>query len=323
MSKTYEPEIIDTYALPETIVEEETGSTNYEGKKVASPSTKVSEKFPVKSVARETIGEALNTRTKQILGTFTFGQVGAISIGVYENGVSGDIRITPNGITARDLNGITTFSIDGTTGDAVFKGTVQAGSIISGSVISDSIISGEINLGGLDNVDGLLNLYDNSGVKKIVLDKSGITLTDATIIIDGVGLNSVNNFQFGVVTDTNANNTSSGNYADVPNMSLTFTLTRAARVLFLVSYMGGGYTATDSCYVIARLELDGSQVGGIINAVGIETDAGFIYTTVSMQTVEAVSSGEHTIKLRFKRAGSGTAYISSNLKSLIYLVLGK
>ena len=132
--KTYEPEVINTYALPETVVEEETASTNYEGKKVASPSVNLNKQFPVRNIARETIGEALNTQTKQILGSFTFGQVGAIAIGVYENGVSGDVRITPNGITARDINGNTTLSIDGATGDAVFKGTVTAGSLVTGSV---------------------------------------------------------------------------------------------------------------------------------------------------------------------------------------------
>lgn len=134
LAKTYEPEVITTYSFPDVAEEEQEPSTNYEGKAVASPARNVSQQFPVRNVARETIGEALNTKTRQILGSFTFGQVGAIAIGVYENGVSGDVRITPSGITARDINGATTFSIDGTTGDAVFKGTVYAGSLVTGSV---------------------------------------------------------------------------------------------------------------------------------------------------------------------------------------------
>ena len=133
-NKIYYPEVIETYALPETVVEEDTPSTNYIGKTNLVPKTQVNKAFPIRNIARETINEALNTRTKKILGEFTFGQVGAISIGTYENGVSGDIRITPNGITARDINGSTTFSLDGTTGDAVFKGTVTAGSLVTGSV---------------------------------------------------------------------------------------------------------------------------------------------------------------------------------------------
>jgi hypothetical protein len=38
--------------------------------------------------------------------------------------VSGDIRISPTGILGRDINGATTFSINGTTGVAVLNGLV-------------------------------------------------------------------------------------------------------------------------------------------------------------------------------------------------------
>jgi hypothetical protein len=132
--KVYYPEIIETFALPETVVEGDTESTNYIGKTNLAPNTQVNNTFPPINFARETLSNTLNTKTKKILGEFTFGQVGAIAIGVYENGVSGDIRITPNGITARDINGTTTFSLDGTTGDAVFKGTITAGALVTGSV---------------------------------------------------------------------------------------------------------------------------------------------------------------------------------------------
>lgn len=133
-NKVYYPELIDTYALPETIVEEDTASTNYVGKTVLNPSTKLNEIFPPRNIARETISQSLNTKTKKILGEFTFGEVGAISIGKYVNGVSGDIRITPNGLIARDINGTETIALDGTTGDAVFRGTIQAGAVVAGNV---------------------------------------------------------------------------------------------------------------------------------------------------------------------------------------------
>lgn len=132
--KVYYPEVIETYAFPEVTMTEDNASGNSEGKSVVYPSTKVNESFPVKNVARELISQTLDTHKKRILGEFTFGQVGAIAIGVYENGVSGDIRITPNGLVARDINGDTTVSIDGATGDAVFKGTITAGALVTGSV---------------------------------------------------------------------------------------------------------------------------------------------------------------------------------------------
>jgi hypothetical protein len=67
---------------------------------------------------------AINTANKTILSDFTFGVSGALQVGTYVNGVSGDLKISPNGILARDNTGNTTFSINGTTGVAVLNGLV-------------------------------------------------------------------------------------------------------------------------------------------------------------------------------------------------------
>jgi len=88
--------------------------------------------FPTKRIAQELIGSSLNTRSRKILAEFEFTQSGALQIGKYTEGVTGDIRISPNGIVGRDSSGLTTFAIDATTGDVVFKGSVQAGSVITG-----------------------------------------------------------------------------------------------------------------------------------------------------------------------------------------------
>lgn len=149
-NKIYYPEIIETFAFPDVAVEEEAGSTNYEGKTNLSPSTKVDQQFPPRRIARETISESINTKTKQILGTFTFGQVGAIAIGVYENGVSGDIRITPSGLVARNINGVETIAIDGSDGSAVFRGTIQAGAVVAGNVTVSGQGSFVVNDGTYD-----------------------------------------------------------------------------------------------------------------------------------------------------------------------------
>lgn len=123
------PQVIDAPLLPtflgELISSSDDSSSNEKGD-VATPKTTATKKLPVNYVAPQTISESINTKTKQILGQYTFGQVGAIAIGAYEFGISGDIRISPDGITARNVNGETTFSIDSATGDAIFKGTVQA-----------------------------------------------------------------------------------------------------------------------------------------------------------------------------------------------------
>ena len=68
--------------------------------------------------------DAISTASASILGSFTFGASGALQIGTYSAGVTGDIRISPTGILGRDKNNATTFSIDATTGVAVLNGLV-------------------------------------------------------------------------------------------------------------------------------------------------------------------------------------------------------
>ena len=132
--------------------------------------------FPKKKIATELLSQALNTRSRKILGEFEFTPSGAIQIGDFKEGITGDLRLSPNGVVARDLAGVVTFSIDGTTGDAIFKGTVQSGSIISGS-----IISGDIILGGEDNEEGILTVNAPNGSPHVVIDKDSFT----TFVTDG------------------------------------------------------------------------------------------------------------------------------------------
>ncbi|MDE1867009.1 MAG: hypothetical protein KGI08_04770 [Thaumarchaeota archaeon] len=99
---------------------------------------------PQPIIAAETISQSLDTKSRKILGNYKFAQVGAIQVGEYVNGVSGQIVISPNGIIGTNVNGVNTFVIDGTTGDATFLGTIKAGSFIAGdsSVIVDGTSSG-------------------------------------------------------------------------------------------------------------------------------------------------------------------------------------
>lgn len=139
--KVYHPEILEDQPFPGQ-EEETTPETSRKTGETLTPTTIKDKKFPTKRIAHETIGSALNTRSRRILAEFSFTEMGAIQIGKYENGVSGDLRISPNGITARDLAGIITFAIDGTTGDAVFRGIVQA---------KDFVVADEYGLISLNN----------------------------------------------------------------------------------------------------------------------------------------------------------------------------
>ena len=125
--KVYYPETIDTYPLSNIVTEESEASINYIGDvNMSQDDFGNSLSFPRTILAHELLSTILNTQTKKILGEFKFSELGAIRIGNYENGVSGDIRLSPSGILGRNTSGDTTFSIDGETGDATFGGTLSA-----------------------------------------------------------------------------------------------------------------------------------------------------------------------------------------------------
>ncbi len=72
------------------------------------------------------INARLDTEAKTILDSFSFGVSGAIQIGTYVNGVTGDIKISPSGIIARNTSGANTITVNGTTGDVTLIGTITA-----------------------------------------------------------------------------------------------------------------------------------------------------------------------------------------------------
>jgi hypothetical protein len=163
--KVYYPETIQDSPMPNQDLVTSLDTSQETAGEVYGSKTIKQQPLPTKRIAIEVIGNALNTKSRKILAEFEFTQTGAIQVGSYQNGVSGDIKISPNGIVARDQTGATTFAIDGTTGDAVFKGTVQTGTLISGQVIvgnNNVIIDGEnqriiINDGQYDRV--ILGLF--------------------------------------------------------------------------------------------------------------------------------------------------------------------
>lgn len=121
-----------------------------------------------RNIIRDVINANLDTQAAQILGAFEFAASGAIQIGTYSAGVTGDIRISPNGIVARNKDNVTTFSIDGEDGSATFLGTVAAGAIIACDVSASRITAGTIAVAanlGASNV-----LLDGANKRIIVND---------------------------------------------------------------------------------------------------------------------------------------------------------
>lgn len=149
--KVYTPEVIAENPFPgEPILIDSSSKASADGN--YSPTVTRSRAFKKKVLANELLSTALNTRSRKILGEFSFAASGALQLGDFREGISGDLRLTPNGITARDLAGLTTFALDGTDGSAVFKGHVQAGSFVSGSD-NGVTVGPEIGVNGADFTD--------------------------------------------------------------------------------------------------------------------------------------------------------------------------
>lgn len=143
--KTYYPEVIKETPFPNEIlmggdVSQPSANGTY------SPATIQDQSFPDKRQAVELLSTSLNTRSRKILGQYGFTPSGAIQIGQYENGISGDVRISPAGIIARNSSGNNTVVIDGDTGDGIFAGELRSGTFITGQVIlgdNNIVLNGE------------------------------------------------------------------------------------------------------------------------------------------------------------------------------------
>lgn len=162
--KVYTPETITDTPFPTEDVESLTISQSTSNDTYSNETIK-DQPIPDKRISHEVISSALNTKSKKILQEFEFTKSGAIQIGEYEDGVSGDIKISPSGIVGRNTSGQTTFAIDGETGDATFAGTIQTGALIAGDVIvgdNDIVISGGDYPGFILYNDGVPEIFIGS-----------------------------------------------------------------------------------------------------------------------------------------------------------------
>lgn len=152
----YYPEVIPDAPFPMGDIEiinesQQTSNGNY------STTERKEFKLPKKRISTELLSTAINTRSRKILESFELQQSGGFQIGNYQDGQTGDIKITPDGLVARNSSGLTTLLLDGDTGDAIFAGELRTGSTITGSV---------------EVTDGYIALY-NDGILQIFIGDDG------------------------------------------------------------------------------------------------------------------------------------------------------
>lgn len=165
--KVFSQEIVAEVPFPGQPIITDTQSQSVAGGNF-SPTTTDQKSFPVKKMAVELLSSALNTRSLKILQQFALEQSGGFQIGNFQEGVSGDLRITPNGFVARNISGIETIAVDGNTGDAIFAGELRSGTVVTGQVV---VGNNTIILDG-DSDSPRFLLY-NSGVASILIGEGG------------------------------------------------------------------------------------------------------------------------------------------------------
>lgn len=165
--KLYTPEVIEDTPFPTQDVGETLAVSQQvnQSTQTYGPATIKNQLVPAKKVATQLLSSVLNTKSRKILGEFQFTPSGAIKIGNYQEGVSGEILISPNGIVVKDIHGNTTIGMDGELGDAVFAGTIQAGTLISGAV---AVGDGNILI---DGATRRMLFYDDDGIPNIIIGR--------------------------------------------------------------------------------------------------------------------------------------------------------
>lgn len=190
--KVYTPEVIADQPFPisgEGALMESNSSSTQSSKGVYGAKETPEKQFPQKMVAKELFSTAINTISKKILKVFEFAKSGAIQIGEYIHGLSGEIKISPDGIVAKNKDGNTTFALDGTTGDAIFSGDVRAGTFTTDYFNVDesgNVEAQSIKISSASSQDsGLVSSFDISTTSRVDVTGASITTTFAhpTIVL--------------------------------------------------------------------------------------------------------------------------------------------
>lgn len=160
--KVYTPEVVEENPFPGGVEPFTFNPATPAG--TYAPTTEKQKSFPVKRSAVELLSTALNTRSRKVLGSFELEQSGGFQVGKFQEGVTGEMVITPNGLAARNSSGLYTIVVDSETGNAIFAGELRSGTLITGDIIVGNntwIISG-------DPDHPSIKLYNN-GIPEIVI----------------------------------------------------------------------------------------------------------------------------------------------------------
>lgn len=304
--KVYRPATIEEQPFPgltEAGFVNDTQSTTT--KTVNTPKTIKDYPLPQKIISHETIGQSLNTKARKILQEYQFTESGALAIGKFLEAISGDIRITPDGLVARDSSGNITFALDGQTGNAVFAGQLRSG----------SVITGKIEMGP----DGYIAIGDENG----------------GTIVDQYGIVSTNNFPIHSLSQTPFTSFTNTTYQDLGSSYIDLTVRRDVLALVTLSALGSSeqINAALNCsgttyYRIKDEDANGNESTAIELYYDsfIDTASGARENIISKPYVLTkgylITAGQHALTLQGKIANNTNFRSVINNYSMSVIVLG-
>lgn len=170
----------------------------------------------------------------------------------------------------------------------------------------------------------------------LVLDGTGaegVLKSGDNDIVDATGLNSLINFPKAQLINASSPDTTSTSFIDVTGSTLgTFTLTRNANVLIYFS-IGGYNTTTQGNFLNCQYVDNGTTLQALSVTGDFVTDVTQDPVTKNIGVTESVSTefaffmqfvqlaaGSHTLKLQFRAAPGGHAYLEDWL--IGYIIFG-
>lgn len=205
--------------------------------------------------------------------------------------------------------------IDGST---IITAIGSPGTTIDG----DTIVTGKIQ-----SVNGSTFFDLNNNVLQIA-DENGTTIIDSGGLVSGANFASDSE-----VSLNSSRTTNSTSFTDVTDTSITFSLARSTKVLFLLSGNFANYVADgETCSIYLALDIDGTLYPDSTNGFGnifflddtSGDDVSNCLPTWSGHYLATLGSGSHTAKLKFRRQGFYGAEVDARVSNtqVTYLILG-
>lgn len=193
----------------------------------------------------------------------------------------------------------------------------------------DKGAGGTLRLGGENDTDGSIKVYDAFNEEKVSIDKEGIEIYDGNftmydkngnIIIDDEGIVSSTNFLNAVTSYGTTTTINSTSYVDLTNSSRTITTTRDTMCIFSLVFPASlNESVGNTGNTVTFIDIDG---------VKVNSAAVFIFSgnnsrqTYGITYFKILGAGTHTAKVssRFETmTGSPTMTISEYTFSHILL----